>query len=278
MARKRMIDPSIWINEDFGTLTNLAKLVYIGLISMADDEGRGKASPAYIKAVLFPYNDDLRIADIIKTLSEISSTMSVIFYSCDENTYYTLTSWKTWQKIDKPSKSKIPNFNESTMERLSFDEYSTNTLRTLSLNRIEKNKNIKENKEKRNTKEKRTNESNKKFGEFEDIIKSNFTDDEVIECVNEFIKMRNTIKKPLTKRGLELMIKKLYKLTTNIDEQIEILNNSIMNNWQSVYPLKKNNEVKNNKGNFDDFKELWEEARKEDEQNGNNTDNNTFSW
>ena len=73
MARKRMIDPSIWINEDFGTLTNLAKLVFIGLFSIADDEGRGKASPAYIKAVLFPYNDDLRIADIEKALSEISS-------------------------------------------------------------------------------------------------------------------------------------------------------------------------------------------------------------
>ena len=275
MARKRMIDPSIWINEDFGTLTNLAKLVYIGLFSMADDEGRGKASPAYIKAVLFPYNDDLRIADIIKTLSEISSTMSVIFYSCDENMYYTLTSWKTWQKIDKPSKSKIPKFDETTMERLSFVECSSNTLRTLSLNRIEKNKNTKEKKEKRNIKEKSQNE---KFGEFENIIKSNCADDEVIECVNEFIKMRNAIKKPLTKRGLELMIKKLYKLTTNIDEQIEILNNSIMNNWQSVYPLKKNTESKNNKGNFNDFKELWEEAKKEDEQAGNSTNNNFTSW
>lgn len=29
---------------------------------------------------------------------------------------------------------------------------------------------------------------------------------------------------------------------------------------------------------MNDFKELWEEARIEDEQNGNNTDNNTFSW
>ena len=29
---------------------------------------------------------------------------------------------------------------------------------------------------------------------------------------------------------------------------------------------------------INDFKELWEEARKEDEQNGNNADNNTFSW
>lgn len=34
------------------------------------------------------------------------------------------------------------------------------------------------------------------------------------------------------------MINKLYKLTTNIDEQIEILNNSIMNNWQGIFPLK----------------------------------------
>ena len=89
--------------------------------------------------------------------------------------------------------------------------------------------------------------------------------------------MRKATKKPLTKRGLELMIKKLYKLTTNIDEQIEILNNAIMNNWLSVYPLKKDIQVKN-KGGFDDFKELWEEAKKEDEQNGNSTSNNFAGW
>lgn len=140
MARKRMIDPSIWINEDFGALSNLAKLVFIGLFSIADDEGRGKASPAYIKAVLFPYNDDLRIADIEKTLSEISSKMSVIFYSCDENMYYTLTSWNMWQKIDKPSQSKLPEYNPETMIAL-FDEHSTNTRRVFSPNkkRIEEN-------------------------------------------------------------------------------------------------------------------------------------------
>lgn len=57
--------------------------------------------------------------------------------------------------------------------------------------------------------------------------------------------MRKAIKKPLTTRGLELMIKKLYKLTTDIDEQIEILNNSIMNNWQGIFPLKQ--ESKTNK-------------------------------
>ena len=32
------------------------------------------------------------------------------------------------------------------------------------------------------------------------------------------------------------------------------------------------------KGCMNDFKELWEEARQEDEQARNNTSNNTFSW
>ena len=147
MARKRMIDPSIWINEDFGSLSILAKLVFIGLFSIADDEGRGKASPAYIKAVLFPYNDDLRIADVEKTLSEISSKMSVIFYSCDENMYYTLTSWNMWQKIDKPSQSKLPEYNPETMTTL-FVEYSSNVRRVLSPNRKEKKRIEKKGREK----------------------------------------------------------------------------------------------------------------------------------
>lgn len=34
----------------------------------------------------------------------------------------------------------------------------------------------------------------------------------------------------------------------------------------------------NSKGGINDFKELWEEAKREDEQAGNNTNNNTFGW
>ena len=130
VARKRMIDPSIWINEDFGTLSTLAELVFIGLFSIADDEGRGKASPAYIKAVLFPYKDNLRIADIEKALQEVSSKMSVIFYSCDENIYYTLISWNTFQTINKPTESKIPEFDiqNPNIHRLYYNNSNTTTV------------------------------------------------------------------------------------------------------------------------------------------------------
>jgi hypothetical protein len=117
----------------------------------------------------------------------------------------------------------------------------------------------------------------KKETDFDKLINENFSDEKLKTTVYDFIKMRKAINKPLTTRGLELMIEKLYKLSKNIDEQIQILNNSIMNNWLGIFPLKKDYKT-GNKGSFDDFKEIWEEARIEDEQTGNSTGNNSFSW
>ena len=151
MARKRMIDPNIWQSEDFSKLSTLGKLVFIGLFSLADDEGRGRCNPVYLKSILFPYEEGIRSADIDKTLSEISSNMSVIFYSCDGSSYYSLYNWNTWQKIDRPSESKIPEYNSQAMQRL-FTEDSSKVRRAIVPNkkRIEDNKNIKEKEEKRN--------------------------------------------------------------------------------------------------------------------------------
>lgn len=45
-----------------------------------------------------------------------------------------------------------------------------------------------------------------------------------------------------------------------------------------VDEVKKKQFNKNDSGGINDFKELWEEARKKDEQTGNDASNNTFSW
>lgn len=55
--------------------------------------------------------------------------------------------------------------------------------------------------------------------------------------LNEFIKMRKTIKKPLTAYGLELILKKLNKLSPSIEEQIRIVEQSIERCWQGVFAL-----------------------------------------
>ena len=158
MARKRMLSPDIWESESFSSLSDLEKIVFIGLISLSDDEGRGKANPSYIKSTLFPYDEGRRVADIKSALSKIARCMSTQFYSVNGNDYYVLTNWNKWQKIDRPTKSKLPpppmfGVGETTSlyeENKKLDEGSTSTRRMLdegsSLNRIrieeEKNKNI----------------------------------------------------------------------------------------------------------------------------------------
>ena len=142
-----MISPDIWQSEDFSKLSTLAKIVFIGMFSNADDEGRGRGKAVYLKSIIFPYDEDIRVADIDKTLSEISSNMSVIFYSHNENVYYELTNWNIWQKVEKPQASKIPAFIENDESfRLLFGEQSENSRRrvTPNKNRIEQEKNRKE--------------------------------------------------------------------------------------------------------------------------------------
>ena len=64
-------------------------------------------------------------------------------------------------------------------------------------------------------------------------------DEKLRIALKDFIKHRKDIKRPLTQKALELNIKKLDKLTTDNDEKIDIINQSIENGWVGLFPLKK---------------------------------------
>ena len=53
----------------------------------------------------------------------------------------------------------------------------------------------------------------------------------------EFKIMRNKIKKPMTRRAEELVLKRLNDLSKDEKEQIALLEQSIMFSWQGIYPL-----------------------------------------
>ena len=129
-----MIDPQIWASEDYSELSNFAQLVWIGLFSQADDEGRGKSKPAYLKSILFPYSEDIKLVKKVDSaLNEIAKIMSITFYQLDNNEYYQLENWSKWQKVDKPQASKIPPFSEGAkIIRKSFAEHSPNSSRKVS--------------------------------------------------------------------------------------------------------------------------------------------------
>ena len=98
-----------------------------------------------------------------------------------------------------------------------------------------------------NKKEKENKKSN-----IDKIIEAYTKNDLLVEAIRDFIKMRSTIKKPLTDRGLKGILNKLDTFATNDLDKVEILENSIMNCWQGVFELKNKKvptrvDTKNNK-------------------------------
>jgi len=120
-----MIDPNFWASEDVSCCSAFARLVFLGLVSNADDEGRGRAKPMYLRSILFPYDENIRLTDIENALSEIARHLSVCFYTVEGSRYYALTNWHDWQSIDRPKPSKIPAPDEASAEdRRSIDDAS----------------------------------------------------------------------------------------------------------------------------------------------------------
>ena len=118
-----------------------------------------------------------------------------------------------------------------------------------------------------NKKEKENKKSN-----IDKIIEAYTKNDLLIEAIRDFIKMRSTIKKPLTDRALKGILNKLDTFATNDLDKVEILENSIMNCWQGVFELKnkkvptrvdtKNNNsisssICNSKGKYTRGVEVW---------------------
>lgn len=62
-------------------------------------------------------------------------------------------------------------------------------------------------------------------------------DPELDEAIHEYIKFRKGIKSPMTDRAITLTINRLNSLSHDKNEQIKIINQSIMRGWKSVYPL-----------------------------------------
>ena len=86
----------------------------------------------------------------------------------------------------------------------------------------------------------------KKEETYNDIISSYTDNEDLKDALIEFIKMRKNIKSPMTNRALKLLLTSLDKLSNNETTKIDILNQSILNNWKGVFPLKDNMPKANN--------------------------------
>lgn len=105
--RIRTLKPEIWEDEAVGRLGAWERLLYIGLITMADDEGRLRALPSAIAGHVFPY-DDLGPGKILKWLDAIGTANLVQRYTHAGVDYVQIKGWSSHQKINRPTASKLP--------------------------------------------------------------------------------------------------------------------------------------------------------------------------
>ncbi|GEM_PF-3275407 len=99
MARIRTIKPEFWSDEKLGPLHPLDRVVFLGLISMADDLGRVLDNIKQIDAFIFPYTDDTAR----QSLSELENIERIRRgKSTNGLAIIQIVNWHH-QKIDKPN-------------------------------------------------------------------------------------------------------------------------------------------------------------------------------
>lgn len=107
MPSRRMIDPAFWESESMADLDYFERLVFIGLFSQADDQGRLKAHPALLCSRLFPY-DALPVADMTLALDHLAAIESIQPYAVDGKALIQIANWWKYQNPRFAWPSDIP--------------------------------------------------------------------------------------------------------------------------------------------------------------------------
>ena len=105
MARARNIKPSFFINEELVELPFATRLLFIGLWTIADREGRLEDKPKKIKMALFPADD----LDVNNALNELHKSGFIQRYSINEVQYIHILAFSKHQNphVKEPA-STIP--------------------------------------------------------------------------------------------------------------------------------------------------------------------------
>jgi len=108
-----MITSEIFFNEKVGSLPAGGRLLFIGIFSNADDDGRLKASPKFLKARIFPYDDDISSDDVQSWRDQCRDIGLIRVYSKDGKEYLDVPGWLEHQSIrkDRYKESTIPAYD-----------------------------------------------------------------------------------------------------------------------------------------------------------------------
>ena len=129
--RIRTIKPEFWRSDDIAALSVEDRLLFIGLWSYVDDNGVGRDEPQLIQCDLYPLDTfteaSVRVHAGLKHLSQ--QGLITRYEGPDGRKYLQVNTWDKHQKINRPSKSRLPRYDA---ENCTLTEHSVSPHCTLT--------------------------------------------------------------------------------------------------------------------------------------------------
>lgn len=215
MANRRMFSLDVVDTDVFLDLPISSQALYFHLGMRADDDGF-VSSPKRVTSMIGANQDDLKLL------------IAKGFIIALEDGIIVIRHWKQNNYIQNDRRKNTIYQSQLAALTVSNGIYEVDTQDSIGKNSKEKDRKGKDNIKppKRTT--------------------TYFPNDESLnQAFLDYLEMRKQIKKPMTDRAVELAIKKLEELSAlpfsdsmDNDLAIQILNQSVMNSWQGLFPLK----------------------------------------
>jgi len=108
----RIIKESAFLSEKVASLSDFEFRLWVGLITQADDAGRGDARPAIIKGRIFALRDRTTQKDIDVALRNLAAVGCVSLYTVGGKPYFQFPNWAKHQRV-RDAKPKYPGLEDA---------------------------------------------------------------------------------------------------------------------------------------------------------------------
>ena len=133
MARARNIKPSFFTNDDLSETNPLARLLFIGMWTIADFKGCFEYKPKRLKVQLLPYDD----CDIEQLVSDLEKSGFIAIYTVQGQKYIKVLNFTKHQnphKNEREGGSEIPDIDQQD-KKDELKSLNSNDLKNIEINR-----------------------------------------------------------------------------------------------------------------------------------------------
>ena len=113
----RIIKESAFTSDKVAQLTDFEFRLWVGMITQADDAGRGDARPAILKGRIFALRERTAVKDIESALLALAAAGCVSLYKVSGKPYFQFPNWSAHQRI-RDCKPKYPGIEERDDETI----------------------------------------------------------------------------------------------------------------------------------------------------------------